>query len=229
MVTTRNDHDVVSRLEALLAVLVVARVSLTFPTDTTVGSVHRTARAIEQAATGCGREDLRRAARELAEARPLELGRRLERTLTALRAAIADLDCPGRTILVVEDDAATAELHTSILTGRDRRITRVRTTAEARVLLAEREVALVVLDLALPGEAGQELLLQLNGQASRPIVIVCTGVCDGLAAAECYALGADIVLEKPFAPQVLAAAAAAQLQRASGSDPAAPGFTARAG
>jgi len=226
---TRNDHDVVSELEALLAVLVVARVSLTSPTTTIVASVRRTARAIMRAAGRCDRGDLGDAAAALAEARPIELSKRLQRVLDRLRATIDGMDRPCRTILVVEDDAATAELHTSILAGRDRRITRVRTTAEARVLLHEREVSLVLLDLALPEEDGQELLLELGGQHARPLVIVCTGLCGGLAAAECYALGADIVLEKPFAPQVLAAAAASMLQRSGGDGPAAAGFTARAG
>ncbi len=119
-------------------------------------------------------------------------------------------------LLVVDDDPDIAQLLARVLAAPDRRIEIAESAAALERETAEHEYALVVLDLVLPDEDGRTLLGRLRQSprtAAVPIVVLSALQSDG-AREECYALGADAYIEKPFDPRVVAAAVASKLERA---------------
>ena len=67
-------------------------------------------------------------------------------------------------ILVVEDDAVTREKLTGYFEREGYRVTAVENGQEMRAVLAEQEVALVMLDINLPGEDGLLLTRELRAR-----------------------------------------------------------------
>ena len=120
----------------------------------------------------------------------------------------------GASVLIVEDDAAIAELVATYL-RRDGAVVRVAASAEeASAWPGLATCDLILLDLGLPGADGLEFLRRLRASSQVPVIIVSARESDedkvtGLG------LGADDFVGKPFSPRVLAARVAAQLRRAS--------------
>ena len=67
-------------------------------------------------------------------------------------------------ILVVDDDAEIRQLVGQVLTREGYRVSEARDTGQARSLLADRSVSLIVLDLMLPGEDGLSFCRALRGE-----------------------------------------------------------------
>lgn len=133
-----------------------------------------------------------------------------------LRAAVAG-SAPPATILIVEDDRLTAQVLSDALTAQGRAIQIASTAARARALIREHDIGLIVLDLVLPDHDGRDVLTELRATpATRATpVIVVTARNDAISQAECYALGADVLLPKPVDPGVLLSAVSAQLAHAA--------------
>jgi diguanylate cyclase (GGDEF)-like protein len=124
---------------------------------------------------------------------------------------------PQRQILVVEDDPEISYLLGAILAAPDREILIAATAAQARRLAESARVDLVILDLILPDVDGRSLLAELRERpetATVPILVVTARV-GAESRRECYALGADAFVEKPFDPDELAADVAVRLERAA--------------
>ena len=120
-------------------------------------------------------------------------------------------------ILVVEDDPEIRYLLTVILSGEGRDVVSTATGTEARTLLDAGDVDLVILDLILPDIDGRSLLSQMRDRAETATVqvIVVTARGGPEARQDCYSLGADAFVEKPFDPDELAADVAVRLGRAA--------------
>lgn len=149
---------------------------------------------------------------ELSGTIPVEIADALLGELRSLHALEPDRQSE---ILIVEDDLVTAENLADALADPNRTIRIAGTEAEARRMISDHPPALVVLDLVLPDADGRTILAQLRNQpvtAGIPILIL-TGKSRPRIEAECLALGADAVFEKPPARAALVAAVASQLQR----------------
>jgi diguanylate cyclase (GGDEF)-like protein len=122
-----------------------------------------------------------------------------------------------QTILVVEDDPEIRYLLSAILAGEGRDVVSTATGAEARTRLDAGDVDLVILDLILPDMDGRSLLSQMRDRPeTAPVqVIVVTARGGPESRQDCYALGADAFVEKPFDPDVLVADVAVRLGRAA--------------
>lgn len=125
----------------------------------------------------------------------------------------------SRVVLVIEDDPEIRYLMTAVLSADDREICTAETGAEAERLLAERPFDLVVLDLILPDTDGRTLLGRLRERpesATVPVAVVSSrgGV---EIRQECYALGADHFVAKPFDPESFVADVDALLRRSGAS------------
>ncbi len=123
---------------------------------------------------------------------------------------------PETLILVVEDDRELQYLLSVVLADEAREIVVVGTGEEGRRVLEEREVSLLVLDLILPDIDGRTLLSELRARAATatlPVICVSTRS-EAAVRAECYALGADSFVEKPFDPALLSSDVTLRLQRA---------------
>jgi two-component system catabolic regulation response regulator CreB len=95
------------------------------------------------------------------------------------------------------------------------------TGREALAVLAEQEVALVVLDVGLPDINGFDLCREIRRQRKVPVIFLTarSGEVDRVVGLE---LGGDDYMTKPFSPRELTARVRAVLRRSNGEDGAAP-------
>ncbi|HEV8637074.1 MAG TPA: response regulator transcription factor [Chloroflexota bacterium] len=101
------------------------------------------------------------------------------------------------TILLVEDDASTAEALTAVLTDNGYTVWHAQDGAQAKAMLEEAHPDLVVLDLMLPDTDGLVLCANLKAIADVPIVI-CSGTVRKRDTILGFKLGADDFIAKPF-------------------------------
>ena len=117
----------------------------------------------------------------------------------------------GRRVLLVEDDAAIAELVVAYLLRDGHRVVHA-VSAEAALETMGEPPDLVLLDLGLPGMDGLEFLRAFRTSSVAPVIIVSARESDE-DKLEGLGLGADDFITKPFSPRILAARVAALLRR----------------
>lgn len=113
-----------------------------------------------------------------------------------------------RTIAVIEDDAPIGDLLEESLRGEGYGVLRAYSGTEAQYLLAQHTPDLVLLDLMLPGQSGEELLPLLRGI---PVIVV-SAKADIDAKVDALLGGAADYVTKPFALKELLARVAVQLR-----------------
>jgi CheY-like chemotaxis protein len=102
------------------------------------------------------------------------------------------------TILYVEDSDDLRDTIGMLLEGPGREIVSCATAEEALVLLAEREVDLVITDVSLPGMSGTDLARKLLEDRPERWVVLCSGYEFGDAVKQ---FGPNVrALLKPFEP-----------------------------
>jgi CheY-like chemotaxis protein len=119
----------------------------------------------------------------------------------------------GRSVLLVEDDAASRKLEAVVLTDAGALVTAVDSAEEALAALGQRKAEVIVLDLVLPKMGGLVLVEQLKADpATRDIVIIAVTSLNG-PDAERVALraGCAAYLKKPIDTQTFAATVARYL------------------
>lgn len=128
-------------------------------------------------------------------------------------------DQAGRArILVVDDDAALAEMLTLVLQndGFESRI--VGRGDEALEAFRDYGPDLVLLDLMLPGTDGIEVCRQIRAESGAPIVML-TAKSDTVDVVLGLESGADDYISKPFKPKELVARVRARMRRFADPDP----------
>ncbi len=115
-------------------------------------------------------------------------------------------------ILVVEDDALTAQVIFDALTFHGYTCEIARDGEEALALFIALDFDLVLLDLILPAVSGFEVLAQMRLRSDLPIVIL-TARDDGEEKVTGLDLGADDYITKPFRSDELLARVRARLRR----------------
>lgn len=100
-------------------------------------------------------------------------------------------------ILVVEDDDDINRLLCSVLRTAGYAPQPAYSGTEAQLYLAQREWAMVLLDLMLPGKRGEELLEEISGRYGFPVIVI---TAQGEREPKIAALktGADDYITKPF-------------------------------
>jgi DNA-binding response OmpR family regulator len=124
----------------------------------------------------------------------------------------ADLPSRRASILVVEDDATTADLVALYLGHAGHRVATERSGRRAIERLQTESWDLLVLDIMLPGASGLEIAEHVRTTASTPIVFLTARTIeeDRLRG---FAVGADDYVTKPFSPRELVARVDAVLRR----------------
>jgi DNA-binding response OmpR family regulator len=129
---------------------------------------------------------------------------------------------PSRaSILLVEDDAATASMLTDVLESSGYRVRAAGTGAAARTRVEQARPDLIILDLVLPDEDGLVLCNVLKNMADVPILI-CSGTQRRRDAYLSLKLGADDFIAKPFDIYDLLARVEVLLRRLAQRQPAEP-------
>ena len=121
----------------------------------------------------------------------------------------------GKKVLVVDDDAKTAELVKLYLSRDGYRVLTAGDGNEALRLARENHPDLIVLDLMLPGISGLEVCRILREESDVPIIML-TALTTDEDRLKGLELGADDYVTKPFSPRELAARVRAVLRRLPG-------------
>ena len=131
---------------------------------------------------------------------------------------------PGRIlrILVVDDEPAMVGAVSALVGSAGHHVVTAYDGDTALRRLAEESPDLVLLDLAMPGRDGVDVVRAARQSSDVPIIIL-TGETDELAKVEALDAGADDYVTKPFGRQELLARIRAVLRRRE-SQPSAAGF-----
>src|SRR5213592_1318914 len=115
-------------------------------------------------------------------------------------------------VLVVDDDAALAEMLGIVLRGEGFEPTFVSDGDKAVEVFRDSRPDLVLLDLMLPGTDGIDVCRQIRAESGTPIVMLTArgDTVDVVLGLEC---GADDYIIKPFKPKELVARMRARLRR----------------
>ena len=116
------------------------------------------------------------------------------------------------TVLVIEDERHIADIVRIALERDGHRVIAVRTGEEGLAELPGHQIALVVLDIGLPGIDGLEVCRRIRAGSRLPVIMLTARdeEADRVAGLE---LGADDYVPKPFSPRELAARVKAVLRR----------------
>ena len=128
-------------------------------------------------------------------------------------------DRATRTVLVVDDDPDARRIAATVLTAEGYGVIEADSAERALEAIRSRHVDLVILDLALPGTPGLELLTTLRRHHDVPVLII-SGNDDVNTRIVGLRVGADDFVVKPVAPGEISARVDALLRRAEPFRPA---------
>jgi two-component system, OmpR family, phosphate regulon response regulator OmpR len=117
-------------------------------------------------------------------------------------------------ILVVDDDRRIRELLRSYLAQHGFRVSVAGAAAEAREKMRGVEFDLIVLDVMMPGETGNELAASLRAERSGVPILILSALADPADRIKGLMSGGDDYLAKPFDPQELLLRIRSVLRRA---------------
>ncbi len=119
------------------------------------------------------------------------------------------------TILLVEDDPATAMTMADLLESSGYSVKHAATGAQAKAVLQEEEPSLILLDLMLPDTDGLVLCADLKSRHENVPIIICSASNQSRDRVLSLKLGADDFIGKPFDISEMEARIEAVLRRAS--------------
>ncbi|MEO7964430.1 MAG: response regulator, partial [Gemmatimonadaceae bacterium] len=122
---------------------------------------------------------------------------------------------PARVILLVEDDAELRATVREVVAGLADSVSEAETIAQARLMLMNEFVDLVVLDLGMPDESGEVLCREMRESGNLTPVLVLSARDEDEDRVALLDLGADDYMGKPFSPAELRARTRALLRRAA--------------
>ncbi len=182
-------------------------------------SVCRIARLLKDTGSLHGFPEISRAAAEVEQAAAGEFESALDQLLLVLEKSGPPEEEEKTTLLVIDDDPAIGEVLRAVLGGRHREVLTVGTAREAEILLEDKKVDLILLDLILPDTDGRNFLLRLKENAATATVpvLVLSAKIGVQPKTECFALGADAYFEKPFEIDTLSVTVSSWLHRSEGA------------
>ncbi|MEE4242497.1 MAG: response regulator, partial [Desulfopila sp.] len=112
-----------------------------------------------------------------------------------------DLLYDGEIVVIVDDSPEIVLLLESYLTKQDIPVAKARNGEELYAVFEREKVALILLDIGLPGKSGTEILSELVPHNPDLGIIMVTGSTDIQTALDCLRKGADDYLTKPVIPK----------------------------
>ena len=126
-----------------------------------------------------------------------------EQLASKVREVLGSAEGKGPTILVVDDFAAIRSLMAETLSTAGYAVLEACDGVQARELLREHEVQLVLMDINMPTQGGLDAARQIRGQHPEIKIILMSAAFEGAPASNIAVPGADGVLPKPVEPEVL--------------------------
>lgn len=102
------------------------------------------------------------------------------------------------TILTVDDEEMIRELMVTALSREGYHCFQAGSAEEARSILLDNKVDLMLLDIMMPGLSGIEFLREIRNLSAETVVLMVTAISDMETAMRCIHLGADDYILKPF-------------------------------
>jgi two-component system KDP operon response regulator KdpE len=124
-------------------------------------------------------------------------------------------------ILVVDDEPAMVGAISALVGSAGHQVVTAYDGTAALVRFEDESPDLVLLDLAMPGLDGVEVVRRIRASSRVPIIVL-TGETDELAKVEALDAGADDYVTKPFGRQELLARIRAVLRRGDGASASGP-------
>jgi DNA-binding response OmpR family regulator len=118
----------------------------------------------------------------------------------------------SKKILIVDDDAEIRKVIGIYLENEGYEILKAENGEQALKLIAENEVALVLLDIMMPGMNGTEVCMKIREDSIMPIIFL-TAKSEDLDKIQGLASGADDYITKPFSAMELIARVKSQIRR----------------
>ena len=112
-----------------------------------------------------------------------------------------DLLYEGEIIVIVDDSPEIVLLLDNYLALQDIQVAKAANADELFKLFSTHKIALILLDIGLPGKSGKEILAEIAPQYPDLGIIMVTGTTDIQMALDCLRLGADDYLTKPVVPR----------------------------
>jgi putative two-component system response regulator len=134
-------------------------------------------------------------------------------TKKVLTGEESDMPNQRETLLIVDDEAAIRRLLRQKLSREGYQCEEANDTEQALNMLETSPIALVILDIKMPGKSGIELLPEIKSGYPDTAVIMATAVTDVNAAIQCLKLGADDYICKPFNLEELSLAVQRALEK----------------
>ena len=122
---------------------------------------------------------------------------------------------------MIEDDAIVADTLSLYLRQAGLTVTTAGDGVRGLELARQHGVALVILDLMIPGVSGREVCRRLRSESTVPILML-TARASEEDRVEGFALGADDYVSKPFSPREVVARVHALLRRTAAAPPEPP-------
>ena len=123
-------------------------------------------------------------------------------------------------VLIIEDDKNINEMLQELLSNNGYNVSSAYSGTEA-LLIHNKQIDLIVLDLMLPGKNGEEIIKKLKTINDVPIIIT-TAINDIDKKLDLFELGADDYVIKPFSPKELEARVKAVLRRTNNREMVTP-------
>jgi DNA-binding response OmpR family regulator len=120
-------------------------------------------------------------------------------------ASLASVEVPINMVLVVEDDADSAELLKTILERQGFKVRLAKDGGQAQATFVMQKPDFVILDLILPGESGFEICERLKHTDDTIPVLICTAIDLPESRELAQKVGADGYVTKPYQPNDLIA------------------------
>ncbi len=199
-----------SRIEALQ----IAGNSLSEGIVEAAASARRIAHTLRGSGGTYGFPEISRLAEAVEEASADKLEFELTELIKYLRSLALPQTKTGYTILVIDDSEEVRLIVGAILERQGYHVLKADTAGQARTMLKDVQVSLILLDLVLPDTDGRNFLIELKedvATSSIPVIVLSAKSSPQIKA-ECYALGAENYFEKPIDPGLLTTKVAATIQ-----------------
>lgn len=178
-------------------------------------SVRRIVRSLVPALEAYAAPELTETARRIRTAGPEELDELVPALVRGIGEAMGEIPRETLRILLVDDEGGERDRIEEILEGPNREVRAAPSVEEAERSLTPDPPDLIVLRLELSRGDGRDLLLTLLSRpttAATPVIVL-TNRDDAAIRAECFALGADDLLQAPVRAEILSAAVSSLLRR----------------